>query len=74
MIIGAHRMEIFGNHRLPIQVTGPPVRATEITGNHRKPWATGPPIQATGPPQMDAGVGIGMKIKGNLIIFNGKGH
>ena len=34
----------------------------------------GPPIHAMGPPQMDAGVGIGMNIRGNLIIFNGKGH
>ena len=34
---------------------------------------TGPPMQSTAAPQTDAGVGIGMKIMRNLIIFNEKG-
>ena len=35
--------------------------------------SSGPPTQSTGPPKTDAGVGIGMKIEGNLI-FGRKGQ
>ena len=50
------------------------VGTNEIIGQCSLEKTPGPPRQATGPPRLGAGVGVGMCVEGEVFKINRKGH